>query len=173
VTANAARQDLLAALDASLNDPKTYERHADQADAQIGRELGKRLDAAFPDTEIGLIGGCVMISAATLARWNLLWAMARIGYGRVPLSYLAETWRTENNRAEKYFDLPPLAAWTIARLSQSDDETVEALITRLERDEDPLWLKGDFVGALGAVTGQRLGYDTAAWRRWWTTQRGG
>ena len=179
-----AREDLLATLDAALIQPKTYERHAgalraallplfDRADAQIGRELSKRLDAAFPDTEVGLIGGRVMISAATLARWNLLWAIAQIGHGRMPLSYLAETWTTESNRAEKYFDLPPLAAWTIARLGQSNDETVEALITRLERDEDPLWLKGDIVGALSVVTGQQFGYEPVAWRQWWEARSDG
>ena len=184
VKADAAREDLLATLDAALIEPKTYERHAgalraallplfDREDAQIGRELGKRLDAAFPDTEVGLIGGRVMISAATLARWNLLWAMARIEHGHVPLSYLTEKWTTENNRAEKYFGLPPLAAWTIARLGQSDEKTIEALITRLERNDDPLWLTGDIVGALSAVTGQRFGYDIAAWHRWWSARRGG
>ena len=84
VTANAAREGMLATLDVALNEPKTYERHPggalkatllpllDRANAQIGRELGKRLDAAFPDTAIALIGGRVMISATTLARRNLL-----------------------------------------------------------------------------------------------------
>ena len=176
------REDLLSALDTALAKPQTYERHAgilraallplfDQANVQTGRELTKRLDAKFPDKEIKLIGGQVAISAAMLARWHLLWAMARIGHGRVPPAYLSLPWTVERNRAEKYFDLPPIAAWTVARLGQSGDETVGALITRIERKDDPLWLKGDFVGALSAATGQRFGYDTAAWRQWWNSRR--
>ena len=182
--ADGTRDEFLAVLDAALIKPKTYERHAgelraallpllDRPDVSTGQALAERLDARLPDTEVRLIGGRVRIPAATLARWNLLWAMARIGYGRVPLAYLSQPWTVESNRAEKYFDLPPLAAWTIARLGQSDDETVAELITRIERDDDPLWLKGDFVGALSAVTGQRFGYDPIAWRRWWSTRRDG
>ena len=47
------------------------------------------------------------------------------------------------------------------------------MIDRINPDEDPLWLTGDFVGALSAVTGQHLGYDATAWRRWWHDHRGG
>ena len=32
---------------------------------------------------------------------------------------------------------------------------------------EPLWLKGDTVGALTALTGQRLRYDAGAWQGWW------
>ena len=42
--------------------------------------------------------------------------------------------------------------------------TLDALIARLDRAGDPDWLAGDLVGALTALTGQRLGYDAAAWR---------
>lgn len=179
-----ARSDLLATLDAAIVKPETYERHAgalraalvpllDRPDAETGRDLTERLARAFPGKEIRLIGGKVTISAATLARWHLLWAMARIGHGTVPAPYLTLPWIAESNRAEKYFDLPPIAAWAVDLLGQSDEATVEALISRIERDDDPRWLKGDFVGALTAVTGQRFGYDAVAWRRWWNTQRGG
>ena len=179
-----ARPNLLGALDAAIVKLGSYDRHAgvlraalvpllDRPDARTGSDLVKRLEVPFPDKEIRLIGGRVTISAATLARWHLLWAMARIGHGHVPTPYLGLPWTAEGNRAEKYFDLPPIAAWTVDRLEQSDEATIAALITRIERDDDPLWLKGDFVGALTAVTDQRLGYDAPAWRRWWNTRRGG
>ncbi|MGH2368740.1 MAG: formylglycine-generating enzyme family protein, partial [Chloroflexota bacterium] len=32
-------------------------------------------------------------------------------------------------------------------------------------------LDGDLVGALSVLTGQRLGYDAAAWRTWWNDRR--
>ena len=51
--------------------------------------------------------------------------------------------------------------------------SLAAMIDHINRDEDPLWLTGDFVGALSAVTGQHLGYDATAWRRWWHDHRGG
>ena len=182
--AEGTRDELLAGLDRALAKPEAYERHAgrlravllpllDRPDAQTGDGISKRLNAAFPATDISLIGGQVTISTATLARWNLLWAMARIGHGQVPLSYLTAPWTAMSNRAEKYFDLAPLAAWTIAQLNQSGHETIDALISRLTRDDDPLWLTGDVIGALSAITDQRFGYDTAAWRRWWSARRGG
>ena len=36
---------------------------------------------------------------------------------------------------------------------------------RLGRTGDPAWLRGDIIGALGAVTGKRFGYDIGAWRQ--------
>jgi hypothetical protein len=56
--------------------------------------------------------------------------------------------------------------WTVAMTGQHDRATIDALIARLGWDE-PLWLRGDAVGALSAVTGQRFGYDIAAWQAWW------
>jgi hypothetical protein len=53
-------------------------------------------------------------------------------------------------------------------IGQDDAQTMSALIDRLDRVDDPLWLTGDVVGALTALTGQRFGYDRAAWRAWWT-----
>ena len=58
-----------------------------------------------------------------------------------------------------------------AELGQDDRDTLAALIGRLDRTGDPEWLKGDMIGALTALTGQRFGYDIAAWRRWWASRR--
>jgi len=55
----------------------------------------------------------------------------------------------------------------VAQLGQADEETVGALVGRLGADH-PQWLDGDLVGALTVLTGERFGYDLAAWRRWWT-----
>jgi len=43
------------------------------------------------------------------------------------------------------------------------------LIKRLDRTGDPLWLRGDIIGALSAATGKRFGHDLEAWRSWWSS----
>ena len=56
-------------------------------------------------------------------------------------------------------------------IGQDDGTTVANLILRLDRTGDPEWLRGDIIGALGAVTGKRFGYDIGAWRQWWEEAR--
>jgi hypothetical protein len=163
-------------LDAVLDDPDTYVSHRG-ALRDVVHELaragpppnlfGDRLGRPVPDKTLSLIGGATQASAQTLARWTLLWGMALTGAGRVPLTLISDPWETPANGAEKYFTLPPAAMWAAAAVGQKDGATIEALIERLERPADPLWLRGDAVGALSALTGQRFGYDAAAWRAWW------
>jgi len=129
--------------------------------------FSERLRRPFPGEELSLIGGNVRIPAAKMARWILLWGMSLAGRGQVPLALLEEPWTAPQNPSEKYFEAPPAAMWTAALVGQDDPATVEALIRRLERKGDPLWLRGDALGALVALTDQRFGYDAAAWRRWW------
>jgi hypothetical protein len=72
---------------------------------------------------------------------------------------------------EKHFE-PVLAALAaVSWTGQADPATIDALIARLDAPNDPLWLRGDVVGALSAATGQRYGYDVDAWRRWWREAR--
>lgn len=69
-------------------------------------------------------------------------------------------------RGKKYFECAPASAWAAAELGQKDDETLSALIARLDRAGDPDLLKGDIIGALTVQTGQRFAYDLSAWQRW-------
>ena len=69
------------------------------------------------------------------------------------------------------FDAPPAAMWTAALAGKPDRPIIAALITRLRVPGDPLWLKGDAVGALTVLTGQRLAYDFDAWNAWWARTR--
>ena len=110
------------------------------------------------------------MTAARLARWYLLWALAQQGGGRVPIALLEEAWNEAANRPEKYFHPTPAAAWAVATLGQKDPDTIAALIDRLGRAGDPEWLGGDLTGALTALTGERFGHDHAAWRAWWVEQ---
>ena len=90
----------------------------------------------------------------------------------MPPALIARPWRAVPNKAEKYFEPAPAAAWAAARLGQDDDATLAALIARLDAPGDPDWLAGDMIGALTTLTGQRFGHDIAAWRRWWDEKRG-
>jgi len=69
-------------------------------------------------------------------------------------------------------DPTPAAAFAVAQLGQGDAATLAALLERLEAEGDPRWLKGDLVGALSALSGERLGYDGGAWREWWRRRQG-
>lgn len=134
---------------------------------EAGAALAARLARPYPRAPTRLIGGSLTLPTEHVVRWALLRAMALTGHGRVPPALLAEPWTQQPNRAEKYFQLAAGAAWAASWLGQADDETIGALIDRLGRPGDPLWLTGDLTGALSALTGRRLGYDVEAWRQWW------
>ena len=166
------------ALDAALADPASYagrERLRDlifeAARAGAPRDFFTgRLEGPFPDRDLGLIGGAVTVSATKLARWLLLWGTGVAGQGHVPLAFLSEAWAAPENRSEKYFETSLMALWAAAQTGQSDRETLAVLIERLSRDHEPLWLRGQAVGALTAVTGQRFGYVAEAWKGWFEGQ---
>ena len=139
-------------------------------DPGIGAALGELLKGPFPDADATMFGGR-RFPAAKMARWYLLWAMAHNGHGRVPPQLISAPWEAPSNRAEKYFESAPAAAWAAAELGQKDDETLAALIGRLGRGGDPDWLKGDIVGALTVLTGERSAYDATAWKRWWAARQ--
>ena len=130
--------------------------------------FGGRLIGTLPEHTVSLIGGRVQVPASRLARWILLWGMSVGGDGGVPPSLVGEAWSAPANPSEKYFDAPPAAMWAAALAGKPDRPVIAALIARLRAPGDPLWLKGDAVGALTALTGQRLAYDFDAWYAWWT-----
>ncbi len=134
---------------------------------ELGTALSERLLRAMPEATVDLFGGNREIPASRVARWDLMWTIARVGHGRIPPALIEAPWTVRANRSEKYFEPAPAAMWAAAELGQTDDATLAALIARLDRPGDPDWLAGDVVGALTALTGERFGYDIAAWRRWW------
>jgi hypothetical protein len=172
----------LEGLDRALDDPRSYADHGRRLRAwleplarsrtpEIGHALAGRLGSSVPAITLPLFGGAVQASAASMARWSLLWAMARTGHGRVPPAFLSAPWTAAPNRTEKYLEAAPAAAWAVAELAQADDETVGTLIERLGGRDHPRWLDGDLIGALTVLTGERFGYDVAAWRQWWGRRR--
>jgi hypothetical protein len=175
-------QALGTALDAALADPRSYESgdralrdliyDAAAAGAPSGFFAG-RLDAEVPDLTLSLFGGATEASAAERARWLLLWGAAVNGGDRIEPRWLALPWTTPENARAKYFATTPAALWAAAVGRQRDRETIDVLIDRLALGRDPDWLKGDVVGALSAITGERFAYDAEAWRLWWSAARAG
>jgi len=129
--------------------------------------FSQRLSQLMPTYDLSLIGGAVEVPAAELGRWIVLWAMSLAEAGAVPEDLLSRSWDRPENPSEKYFHPTPAAAWAAASIGQSDPETLARLVDRLDEANDPLWLRGDIVGALTALTDQRFGYDVQAWRDWW------
>ncbi len=176
---SALDEDAVAAFDDVLLDPSALAGRAGLRDmifalsqAEGGGEIfADRLMLAVPERSVGLIGGRVSISSGMLRRWQLLWGMTLAGAGRVPPDLIAEAWTAPQNSAEKYFNSPPAAMRAAAAIGQNDRATIDALIERLGREDDPLWLRGDAVGSLSELTGQRFGYEFDAWRDWWTAAR--
>jgi hypothetical protein len=121
---------------------------------------------SMPEAKIPLIGGAVTVPRKVLGRWFLLWGMAEAGKGSVPLDILSEPWREPDNPSEKYFAAAPLAFWTLGAIGACDPAQLATLIERLSAENDPLWLTGDLVGTLHALTGQPFAYDRKAWRDW-------
>ena len=173
----------LAGLDRALADPASYLRHGAGLRRALepftrnggrgaGRALSERLGAPVPNRTVSLFGGALKTKAADVARWYLLRTIALTGHGSVPTGLLGLPWKDVRNRPEKYFHPAPVAAWAAAQLGQSDGATLEALMGRLERGDDPPWLAGDIVNALTVLTGQGFGRNRAAWRTRWEKRKG-
>lgn len=178
VTATRAEIDeAVANLDRRLAEPTSYDAHgvrlreaieplALSRDRDAGTALANRLDGPFPERSVRLFGDSLHVPAATLARWHLLRGIAMNGHGRVARRWLEAPWTATPNRAEKYLEPAPAAAWAVGELGQADDDTIATLVRRLGAPDHPRWMDGDLVGALTVLTGERFGYDVASWRRW-------
>ena len=168
---------LLAQLDQALGAPAEFSEYrrrlfavlrplAASRSPSIGRALAARLSSVPESGAVSAFGGTRRVSLARAGRWYLLWAIALNGHGHVPAELIGDTWPARPNPPEKYFEPAPGAAWAAAELDQGDPDTLSALVDGLQTPATPLWLKGDYVGALTALTGRRYGYDFDAWQRW-------
>ena len=138
----------------------------------LAEQLTQLLRADVSPLPLRAFGGALETPLNQINRWFVLWAMGLSGRGSVPPAYLTEDWRAPRNRAEKYFEMAPAAAWAAGQTGQREDAIIAALVARLDADHEPRWLRGDWVGALSALSGERFGYDSQAWREWWPTYRG-
>lgn len=140
---------------------------AETGTQRSGNILSRRLISRLPEEPISLFGGQFETTSDRIARWSLLWAIAVNGKGCVPIAFLEKAWTPAPNAPEKYLEPVAGALSTIGEIGQSDAETLQALIERLDKAGDPDWLKGDVIGALHQLTDLRFGYDIDAWRTWW------
>ncbi len=173
-------ETVVAQVGRALGDPDSYQDYGEDLrdlvfafaqQAPAPETWASLLDRSWPSTSQTHYSDGSAISAEALGRWILLWGMAAAGTGVVPVDWLSEAWTRPANPAEKYYVTVPAAIWTAGEIGQDDAVTIGTLIARLDRQDDPLWLTGDVVGALTALTGQRFAYDRAAWRNWWRQAR--
>jgi len=171
-----ALDDARQRLTAALAEPASYERRGRLLQTLINAITAQNppadffaafLDAPVPETQIPTFGGRYHAEAREIATWRLMIAMARHGEAAVPVHYLTRPWRRKSNGPQKWFDPLLIALHTVALAGQNDRPTIDALIGRLDTDDDPDWLRSQVTGTLSAVTGQRFAYDAAAWKRWW------
>ncbi|MEM9907880.1 MAG: hypothetical protein AAF921_22955 [Cyanobacteria bacterium P01_D01_bin.44] len=137
---------------------------------EAGEALSERLKTSLPNLSAELFDNVVAAPAADVVRWYLLWAIGLNGHGRIPVELLTTPWTTPDNPQAKYWQPAPAAAWAVTQIRQADPETLAALVKRLSFEDDPAWLKGDFVGALSALTGEQFGYGEVAWQTWWANR---
>ena len=156
-------------------DPKSYERYGQPLKRAIydlpRREVppgfyAERLAADMPSAPLPMFGGIMLDEMAVMGRWRLYWGMGLARSGQVDPADILRSWDYTPNGPFKFFSTPEIAIWAARRVGRADGPILTALVQRLEDEATPLWLKGDAVGALFSITGQRLGYDVTAWRGW-------
>lgn len=164
------------AIDRMLADPALFrERGLDPVQAALrqavrdgasGGFFAARLNAPMSDVAFDGFGGAMRLQSRDVVAVMVLASMADARQPGVPLRYLRQSWRSEPNSYEKYFEPPMAAINAVAWSRQGDPATVDTLLTRLDTPGDPDWLRSQIIGALTAATGQHFGYDVAAWRAW-------
>lgn len=168
------------ALDHALADPGTYESfgrslRALAFDAAASSPppgfLAERLSVRRPEGRMNPFRDVIIDPLGDIGASIMLWAMGVAEQGPVPPEMIAAEWTKPENGAAKYFDPQFFAIWAAVRAGQKDRATIDALIARLDRAQDPLWLKGDVIGALTALTRQPFGFDFEAWRGWWRSAK--
>jgi hypothetical protein len=132
--------------------------------------LAKRARKPLPGGELTTLAGDIN-HKAELSRWLLLYAAGINGAGYVEPDWLRAPWTADPRDSGKYFDTLLISIWAAARFQQNSAETIETLIGRLGRAEEPAWLKGDAIASLTALTDKHFGHDLAAWRDWWREAR--
>ncbi len=167
-------------LKAALQDSANFDNHGRDGLREIVQNivalsppasfLSDHLFAPMSRKKVTIFGRESEVPARQVGQWILLWGMASNRKSRVPVDFLKRPWLIEASQSEKYFDPLLGALFTVSRNRQRDHETVSALISRLESGRDPLWLTGDIIGTLSAITDKKFAYDTASWTKWWHHQ---
>jgi hypothetical protein len=167
-------------LRAVLIAPDNYQRHGRPLRKALREVLllnpppdffASLLEAEVPEQDIEIFGGRFTVPARDMATWQILAAMAQNGDRSVPSELLTGPWQRQPNRPQKWFDALLIAMHAVQLSGQSDRETVDALMGRLDNAGDPDWLQSQVTGTLTAITGEHFAYDKAAWTKWWALAR--
>lgn len=129
-----------------------------------------RLQIDMPSDPFPMFANIVLPEASTIGRWYLYWGMGLSRTGRVDPVDILRPRNYAANGPVKYFSSAEIAMWAAGRIGRADPKVLDALIRRIEDPATPLWLKGDAVGALYSITGERHGYDGITWRAWYDGQ---
>lgn len=165
-----------------LGATQNYQSHGRPLRAALQSVLAKRpppgfftslLSAQVPDQDIEIFGGRSTVRARNMATWQILAAMAQNGEKTIPVRFLTVPWHRPSNRPQKWFDSLLVALYAIQLTGQKDRATVEALVDRLDFQDDPDWLQSQITGTLSAITGKPFAYDRAAWKKWWLSAKSG
>lgn len=144
-------------------------RHAEIKSPEFGDALMRLLGKPLPSTTVKMFTD-EPVSEQDLIRWYLINTLAINGYGRIPPEWInAESGITSDTHG-KLFDPSVAAIVASGWLNQNDPATIDALVKRLNRSTDPLWLKADVIGALSHLTRQSFAYNIDEWNRWWQQQ---
>ena len=112
------------------------------------------------------------ISYEGLIHWYLMTTLAINGHGYIDPAVINSEKELDVPDSMKVFS-PSIAAIVASGwLKQSDDATLSALMTRLNSETDPLWVRADVIAALSAITDQRFGYAVTKWNDWWEKLKG-
>ena len=165
ITDTSNGEDNARALRAALARPEQL------SNPQFGSVLTRLLQVPLPDTTVPMFNGRQVVWA-DMVHWYLLTGLAINGHGSIDSNLLSKPWTKAETRSSKYFDPTIAAIIASGWLKQSDKKTIDALVTRLNTQEnDPVWLKTDIAGALTAITGERFGIDADAWVQWHSSRR--
>ena len=163
-------------IDRLLSAPSTYDgagigelRRLVNAASRNGAPAGffsERFKIQPPDLSFSAFGGSMTLQAKDIAQATILAGMEKAGHPNVPVDLLTDPWTSQPNSYEKYFEIELGALRAVAASGQDDQQTVDALLERLDSVDDPRWVKSQIIGTLTAISGKHLGYDIAAWKNW-------
>lgn len=152
---------------------KAFAHHSDLYLPEFGAAITHLLTRPMQDKQVSMFSG-VSVSQRDLVSWYLLSTLAINGHGKIDPAWITSTSASfetiSENTSGKIFE-PAIAAIVAAGwINQSDNETLSALMQRLNNEADPLWIKSDVIGALTALTKKPFAYDIEKWNQWWREQ---
>ena len=145
-------------------------RHPQRYDVEFGAAIGLLLQDQYDLTPVRMFTER-LVPTTDLVQWYLILALAINGHGHIDPAFIVSEKPVVDHNSGKIFHPSVAAIVASGWLNQRDSNTIDALMQRLNRQTDPVWVRADVIGALTAVTGQRFAYDVDQWNQWWQSQR--